>query len=64
MKKLEIQVKAIPGDFVKVYELDQTCMIRCVSVQRNNQLTYQIEYFANGDQKSCWLYDDQFGLIE
>ena len=62
--KITIEVKAAPGDIVSVRELEQRATIRQVSIDCFGNVKYLISYFANGDDKLCWLYCDQFELYE
>ena len=63
VKTLKLELKALPGERVKIPELEQKAIIRCVTVNQGGTVQYEVHYFANGDRKSCYLYADEFESV-
>lgn len=64
MKNLKLELKALPGDRIKIPELEQKAVIRSVTVNQGGTIQYEVCYFASGDRKSCCLFADEFDLVE
>jgi hypothetical protein len=61
-KNLHLKVKAVPGDRVKVPELEQRAVVRSVTINQGGTIQYEICYFATGERKSVYLFADEFEL--
>ena len=62
VRQINCVVKAVPGDVIRVKDLELKTKVRAVLMSPRG-VTYQIYYFHNGEQKSVYLYDDEFELV-
>jgi len=62
-KTLNLKVKAVPGDRVKVPELEQKAVVRSVTINQGGTIQYEVCYFASGERRMCFLFADEFELV-
>ena len=59
MKKT-LDLKTDVGCRVRIDELEQHAVVRGIMIEFSGVVSYKVEYFANGERHSAWLYEDEF----
>ena len=63
-RNVTLRLKALPGERVRIPELEQKATVRSISVNQGGSVQYEIHYFANGERKSAYLFADEFLVID
>lgn len=57
---ISVTLRCLPGDNVFIKALECSGLVAEVSVTRGPIFSYRAIYFTNGEQKSAWLWKEEF----